>query len=115
MQLKDKVAIVTGASSGIRRSIKLTFAGEGAAVAVNYARNAEGAEAAIKEIEDGGGRAVAVQADVSKPEGVKKPGRTDRAAVRVPRRHGEQRGRRAQDVVPGHAPRRLGRGPGGET
>jgi len=69
MQLKDKVAIVTGASSGIRRSIKLTFAGEGAAVAVNYARNAEGAEAAIKEIEDGGGRAVAVQADVSKPEG----------------------------------------------
>ena len=71
MQLKDKVAIVTGASSGIGRSIALAFAGEGAAVAVNYARNAEGAEAAIKEIEDGGGRAVAAQADVSKPEDVK--------------------------------------------
>jgi glucose 1-dehydrogenase len=71
MQLKDKVAIATGASSGIGRSIALAFAGEGAAVAVNYARNVEGAEAAIQEIADGGGRAVAVQADVSKPEDVK--------------------------------------------
>jgi glucose 1-dehydrogenase len=38
---------------------------------VNYARNAEGAETAIQEIADGGGRAVAVQADISKPEDVK--------------------------------------------
>ena len=38
---------------------------------MNYARNAEGAETAIQEIADGGGRAVAVQADISKPEDVK--------------------------------------------
>jgi len=71
MQLRDKVAIVTGASSGIGQSIALAFAREGAAVAVNYARDTGGAEAAVKEIEAGGGRAIAIQADVSKPEDVK--------------------------------------------
>ncbi len=71
MRLEDKVAIVTGGSSGIGQAIALAFAREGAAVAVNYARNAEGAEAAVKEIEGRGGRAIAIQADVSKPEDVK--------------------------------------------
>jgi glucose 1-dehydrogenase len=71
MYLEDKVAIVTGGSSGIGQAIALAFAREGAAVAVNYARNAEGAEAAVKEIEGRGGRAIAIQADVSKPEDVK--------------------------------------------
>jgi glucose 1-dehydrogenase len=71
VQLGDKFVVVTGASSGIGRSIALAFAREGAVVAVNYARDAEGAESTVKEIEDGGGRAIAVQADVSKPEDVK--------------------------------------------
>ncbi len=70
MQLKDKVAVVTGASSGIGQAIALAFANEGAAVAVNYARNAEGADATVKQIEGNGGKAVAVQADVSKPDDV---------------------------------------------
>jgi glucose 1-dehydrogenase len=71
MELRDKVAIVTGASSGIGRAIALGFAKEGAAVAVNYARNVEGAESTVKEIESDGGRALTVQADISKPEEVK--------------------------------------------
>jgi glucose 1-dehydrogenase len=71
MELRDKVAIVTGASSGIGRAIALGFAREGAAVAVNYARNVDGAESTVKEIESDGGRALTVQADISKPEEVK--------------------------------------------
>ncbi len=71
MELRDKVAIVTGASSGIGRAIALGFAREGAAVAVNYARNVEGAESTVKEIESDGGRALTVRADISKPEEVK--------------------------------------------
>lgn len=71
MQLAGKAAVVTGASSGIGRAIALALGREGAAVAVNYARDAEGADSTVKEIEDSGGRAVAVQADVSKVDDVK--------------------------------------------
>jgi glucose 1-dehydrogenase len=71
VELKDKVAVVTGASSGIGRSIAVALAAAGAAVAVNYARDAEGAAATVKEIEDNRGKAFAFQANVSKPEDVK--------------------------------------------
>jgi glucose 1-dehydrogenase len=71
MQLADKAAVVTGASSGIGRAIALAFGKAGAAVAVNYARDAEGADATVKEIEDNGGKAIAVQADVSKEDDVR--------------------------------------------
>jgi glucose 1-dehydrogenase len=71
MQLAGKAAVVTGASSGIGQAIAIAFGKEGAAVAVNYARDAEGADATVKEIEDNGGKAFAAQADVSKEEDVK--------------------------------------------
>ena len=65
IDLQGKVALVTGASRGIGRAIALELAGCGAVVAVNYRAGAEAAEAVVKEIEASGGRAQALQADVS--------------------------------------------------
>jgi len=63
--LKDKVAVVTGASRGIGRAIALDLAANGAKVVVNYHASAEAAEAVVAEIKGNGGEATAVQADVS--------------------------------------------------
>ncbi|WP_248634910.1 SDR family NAD(P)-dependent oxidoreductase [Pontibacter actiniarum] len=65
-KLKNKVAIVTGASKGIGASIAQHFAAEGAKVVVNYASSKEGADKVVKVITDNGGTAIAVQGDVSK-------------------------------------------------
>jgi 3-oxoacyl-[acyl-carrier protein] reductase len=67
-----KVAIVTGASRGIGRAIALRLARDGFAVVVNYAGNRAEAEAAVGEVSGAGGRAVAVQADVSQPGDVER-------------------------------------------
>lgn len=64
--LEGKVALVTGSSRGIGRAIALRLARDGAAVAVNYVSRAAEAAQVVNEIESAGGRAVAVQADVSK-------------------------------------------------
>jgi 3-oxoacyl-[acyl-carrier protein] reductase len=64
-KLKNKVAIVTGASKGIGASIAKYFAAEGAKVVVNYASSKEGADKVVKTITDNGGTAIAVQGDVS--------------------------------------------------
>ena len=69
--LAGKVALVTGAGRDIGREIALVLGREGAAVAVNYAKSRDEAEAAAAEIRQGGSRAVAIEADV-----------TDYAAVR---------------------------------
>lgn len=63
--LKDKVAIVTGASRGIGKAAALALVTQGAKVVINYARSSEAAEATVKEITDAGQEAIAVQADVS--------------------------------------------------
>lgn len=65
-KLKNKVAIVTGASKGIGASIAKYYAAEGAKVVVNYATSKEGADKVVKAITDNGGTAIAVQGDVSK-------------------------------------------------
>jgi 3-oxoacyl-[acyl-carrier protein] reductase len=64
--LKGKVALVTGASSGIGRATAQVLAKNGARVAINFHRNNSGAEAARAEITDGGGSAIVVQADVTR-------------------------------------------------
>jgi len=64
--LTEKVAIVTGASSGIGRAIAERIAGEGATVVVNYGKSADKAKAVVAGIESKGGKALLMQADISK-------------------------------------------------
>jgi 3-oxoacyl-[acyl-carrier protein] reductase len=71
-RLTGKVAVVTGASKGIGASIAENLAAEGASVVVNYASSKAGAEAVVERIRKKGGKAVAVQADVSKAEDIKR-------------------------------------------
>jgi 3-oxoacyl-[acyl-carrier protein] reductase len=69
-KLTNQVAVVTGASKGIGAGIAVALAAEGASVVVNYASSKEGADRVVKEITGKGGKAIAVQADVSKPADV---------------------------------------------
>jgi 3-oxoacyl-[acyl-carrier protein] reductase len=65
-KLTNQVAVVTGASKGIGAGIAKAFAAEGASVVVNYASSREGADRVVQEITAKGGKAIAVQGDVSK-------------------------------------------------
>jgi 3-oxoacyl-[acyl-carrier protein] reductase len=64
-ELDDKVAVVTGSSRGLGRAIAIKLASFGAKVVVNYRSNKEAAEETLRLIEEVGGEAVAIQADVS--------------------------------------------------
>jgi len=65
-KLTGKTAVVTGASKGIGAAIAKALAAEGAAVVVNYASSREGADKVVADIVAAGGKALAVQGDVSK-------------------------------------------------
>lgn len=69
-KLTGKVAVVTGASKGIGASIAEHLAAAGASVVVNYASSKAGADKVVANITSKGGKAVAVQADVSKAEDI---------------------------------------------
>jgi glucose 1-dehydrogenase len=70
MRLQDKVAIVTGAATGIGQAIAVRFAREGAAVAIDYIGKPEVAANTQAQISSAGGKSVAVPADISRPDQV---------------------------------------------
>ncbi len=71
MRLKDKVAIVTGAATGIGQAIAVRFALEGASVVVDYVGASDVIRATERHIADHGGRSMSVAADVSKSDDVR--------------------------------------------
>ncbi|WP_128330915.1 glucose 1-dehydrogenase [Apibacter sp. HY039] len=70
--LKGKVAVITGSSTGLGKAIAQRFGKEGISVIVNYFSDKKDAEDLVKEIEKSGGKAIAVQGDVGKEEDIKK-------------------------------------------
>ena len=70
MRLQDKVAIVTGAATGIGQAIAIRFAREGAAVVVDYVGKPDASNKTEEAIKSFGGRTIAVGADISAPEQV---------------------------------------------
>jgi 3-oxoacyl-[acyl-carrier protein] reductase len=72
MNLQGQVALVTGASRGIGRAISLALAADGASVAANYRSGRAEAASLVKEIEEAGGKALAIGGDVAEYEDAKK-------------------------------------------
>ena len=70
MKLDNKVAIITGAASGIGQAIAITMAREGASVVVDYVGKPGTADDTVSQIQSAGGKALAVEADVSQPDQV---------------------------------------------
>src|SRR3954454_12912454 len=72
MSLQGKAAIVTGGDSGIGHAIAVELGRQGASVTVNFHKNEDAADATVKEIEAAGGKAQAIQADVSSVADIQK-------------------------------------------
>src|SRR5712671_4295022 len=70
-KLAGKVAIVTGGSRGIGAAITKRLAADGASVAFTYAKGSDAAASVVKEIERGGGKAIAIQADAADADAVR--------------------------------------------
>jgi 3-oxoacyl-[acyl-carrier protein] reductase len=66
MRLKDKAAVITGASRGVGKAVALAYAKEGADIIVNYASNEAAAQEVVREINKLGRKAVMIQGDVAK-------------------------------------------------
>jgi 3-oxoacyl-[acyl-carrier protein] reductase len=70
--LEGKVAIITGASRGIGRKVAEQLADLGAKVTINYSSSPDKAEEVVKEIQDKGGKAIAIQADISQIDDIER-------------------------------------------
>src|SRR6202166_4150394 len=69
--LTGKVALVTGGSRGMGAAIAKRLAADGASVAITYTKGADAASSVVKEIERGGGKAIAIEADAADAEAVR--------------------------------------------
>src|SRR5258705_13052106 len=69
-KLEGKIALITGGSRGIGAAIAKRLAADGASVAVTYSKGADAAASVVKEIERGGGKAIAIQADAADADAV---------------------------------------------